>query len=155
MTEIGIQSLNRNFGGLEEKNEKILEFFKIQYKNKFDDTVNINNSFSVLDAIEKNVTDPNSRYLMLISDGNNGSDIVKYLLKKLNKKYIELIGSKYTSDTKSGKYTEEILNKVKYIMETDNVLILRDLDIIYPSLYDLFNQNFTVMGEKKICQNRL
>ena len=152
LTEIGIQSLNRNFGGLEEKNEKILEFFKIQYKNKFDDTVNINNSFSVLDAIEKNVTDPNSRYLMLISDGNNGSDIVKYLLKKLNKKYIELIGSKYTSDTKSGKYTEEILNKVKYIMETDNVLILRDLDIIYPSLYDLFNQNFTVMGEKKFAR---
>ena len=53
---------------------------------------------------------------------------------------------------KSGKYTEEILNKVKYIMETDNVLILRDLDIIYPSLYDLFNQNFTIMGEKKYAR---
>ena len=152
LTEVGINSLNRNFGGLEETNTKILEIFKTQYKNKFDETVNINKSFSVLDAIEKNVIDPNSRYLMLISDGNNGSDIVKYLLKKLNKKFIELVGSKYSADTKSGKYTEEILNKVKYIMETDNVLILRDLDIIYPSLYDLFNQNFTVMGEKKFAR---
>ena len=152
LTEIGIQSLHRNFGGLEDTDTKIFEFFKKQFKNKFDDTVNLNKSFSVLDAIEKNVTDPNSRYLMLISDGNNGSDIVKYLLKKLNKKYIELVGSKYSNDTKSGKYSEEILNKIKYIMETDNVLILRDLDIIYPSLYDLFNQNFTIMGEKKFAR---
>ena len=152
LTEIGVQSLNRNFGGLEESNKKILEIFKTQYNTRFDNNVNLDKSFSVLDAIEQNVTDPNSRYLMLISDGNNGSDIVKYLLKKLNKKYIELVGSKYAYDKKSGKYTEEILNKVKYIMETDNVLILRDLDIIYPSLYDLFNQNFTVMGEKKFAR---
>ena len=152
LTEVGIQSLNRNFGGLEETNTKIIEFFKEQYKNKFDETVNIYQRFSVLDAIEKNVNDPNSRYLMLISDGNNGSEIVKYLLKKLKKKYIELVGSKYTADMKSGKYIEEILNKVKYIMETDNILILRDLDIIYPSLYDLFNQNFSTMGEKKYAR---
>ena len=152
LTEVGIQSLNSNFGGIEETNTKILEFFKKQYQNKFDETVNINKSFSVLEAIEKNIMDPNSRYLMLVSDGNNGSEIVQYLLKKLKKKYIELVGSKYTADLKSGKYTEEILNKVKYIMETDNVLILRDLDIIYPSLYDLFNQNFTIMGEKKYAR---
>ena len=29
--------------------------------------------FSVLDAIKKNICDPNSRYLMLISEGNVGS----------------------------------------------------------------------------------
>ena len=44
------------------------------------------------------------------------------------------------------------MNKVKYIMETDNVLILRDLDMIYASLYDLFNQNFTCMGDKKFAR---
>ena len=101
LTEIGIQALNSNFGGLEESNTKILEFFKVQYKNKFDESVDINKSFSVLEAIEKNIMDPNSRYLMLVSDGNNGSEIVKYLLKKLNKKFIELVGSKYTADMKS------------------------------------------------------
>ena len=37
-------------------------------------------------------------------------------------------------------------------MGTDNVLILRDLDIIYPSLYDLFNQNFTIMGDKRFAR---
>ena len=53
LTEVGIQSLNRNFGGLEETNTKILESFKQQYKNNFDESVNIYKSFSVLDAIEK------------------------------------------------------------------------------------------------------
>ena len=37
-------------------------------------------------------------------------------------------------------------------METDNILILRELDIIYPSLFDLFNQNFTCMGDKKFAR---
>ena len=83
---------------------------------------------------------------MLISEGNDASDIVKYLLNSIGKTYIELVGSKYKKDLKTGIYSEEILNKIKYIMETDNILILRDLDMIYPSLYDLFNQNFTCMG---------
>ena len=89
---------------------------------------------------------------MLISEGNDARDIVKYLLNSENKGYIELIGSKYKSDLISGRYSEEILNKIKYIMETDNVLILKDLDMIYPSLYDLFNQNFIMMGEKKFAR---
>ena len=87
--------------------------------------------------------DENSRYLMLISEGNSASDIVKYLLNKINRKHIELIGSKYRADIKSGRYSEDILNKIKYIMETDDILLMQDLDMVYPSLYDLFNQNFT------------
>ena len=37
-------------------------------------------------------------------------------------------------------------------METDNVLILKNLDMIYPSLYDLFNQNFNYMGDKRYAR---
>ena len=152
LTEVGILCLNRNFGGLENSSSKIKEIFKKEYGHKYDEEVDLDGNFSVLDAIKKNILDPNSRYLMLISEGNDGSDIVKYLLSSIGKKYIELVGSKYKKDLKSGNYSEEVLNKVKYIMETDNVLILRDLDMIYPSLYDLFNQNFTLMGDKKFAR---
>ena len=152
LTEVGLLSLSRNFGGLENSNTKIIEIFKNLYKHKYDVNVEFSKGFSVLDAIKKNVMDSNSRYLMLISEGNDATDITKYLLETLKKKYIELVGSKYKADIKSGRYSEEILNKIKYIMETDNVLILRDLDMIYPSLYDLFNQNFTVMGDKKYAR---
>ena len=152
LTEVGILSLNRNFGGLENSNSIIKGMFKKEYGHKYDNTVNFDTNFSVFDAIKKNILDPNSRYLMLISEGNDGSDIIKYLLNSVNKKYIELVGSKYKTDIKSGKYSEEMLNKIKYIMETDNALILKDLDMIYASLYDLFNQNFTIMGDKKFAR---
>ena len=150
LTQVGNLSLDRNFGGLEESSTKIKEIFKSEFGHKY--VEDLNYKFSVLDAIKKNILDPNSRYLMLISEDNDGSDIIKYLLDSMKRKYIELIGSKYKADIKSGLYSEEILNKIKYIMETDNVLILRDLDMIYPSLYDLFNQNFTCMGEKKFAR---
>ena len=150
LTEVGILCLNRNFGGLEDSSSRIIEIFKKEYGHKFDEEVEVN--FSVLDAIKKNILDSNSRYLMLISEGNDGSDIIKYLLTSLNKKYIELVGSKYKKDIQSGRYSEEILNKIKYIMEAENILILRDLDMIYASLYDLFNQNFTCMGDKRFAR---
>ena len=150
LSEVGILCLNRNFGGLEDSSSKIIEIFKKEYGHKYDEDIDEN--FSVLDAIKKNILDSNSRYLMLISEGNDGSDIIKYLLDTLGKKYIELVGSKYKKDIKSGRYSEEILNKIKYIMENENILILRDLDMIYASLYDLFNQNFTCMGDKKFAR---
>ena len=150
LTEIGLLSLSRNFGGLENSDAIVRDIFKKLYADKFDENVEISKGFSVLEAIKKNVSDRNSRYLMLISEGSDASDITKFLLESLGKKYIELVGTKYTKDL--GRYSEEILNKIKYIMETDNVLILRNLDMIYPSLYDLFNQNFTIMGDKRYAR---
>ena len=152
LTEIGILCLDRNFGGLENSSNKIKEIFKNEYGHKYDENIEINKNFSVLEAIQKNISDSNSRYLMLISEGNDASDIAKYLLNSIGKVYIELVGSKYKKDLKAGIYSEEILNKIKYIMESDNILILRDLDMIYPSLYDLFNQNFTCLGEKRFAR---
>ena len=152
LTEVAILCLNRNFGGLEDSSSKIKKIFKKEYGHKFDEDIDIEGNFSVLDAITKNILDSNSRYLMLISEGNDGNDIIKYLLDSCGKKYIELVGSKYKIDIKSNRYSEEILNKIKYIMEIDNVLILKDLNMIYASLYDLFNQNFTCMGNKRFAR---
>ena len=152
LTEVGIHALDRNFSGLEDSNIKIKEIFKNLYKPNYEIRAELEKPLSVLEIIEKNISELNSRYLMLISEGNDSRDIVKYLFNSKNKRFIELIGSKYPNDIKSGLYSEEILNKIKYIMETDNILILKDLDMIYPSLYDLFNQNFIIMGEKKFAR---
>ena len=152
LTEIAVLTLNRNFGGLEDSSSKINVIFKELYGHRYDVNVDFTKGFSVLNAIKKNIIDSNSRYLMLISEGNDASDILKYVLNSLNKNYIELVGSKYKSDIRSGRYSEEILNKIKYIMEAPNILILKDLDVVYPSLYDLFNQNFTNCGDKKFAR---
>ena len=152
LTDIGLTCLERNFGGLEDSTKIIMDIFKNKFEYKYDDSYYIKNKKTIVDIVKKNILDPNGRYLMLISEGNDASNIIKYVLKSMKKNYIELVGSRYKNDIKSGRYSEEILNKIKYIMETDNILILRDLDIIYPSLFDLFNQNFTCMGDKKFAR---
>ena len=152
LTEVGLYSLEQNFSGLEDSSSKIKDIFKEKYKYNYDPSVENDKPFSVLDAIKRNISDPDTRYLMLISEGNDGRDIVKHLLNSENKKYYEIIGSKYKSDIISGRYSEEILNNIRYIMETDSVLILKDLDMIYASLYDLFNQNFTLMCGKRFAR---
>ena len=35
-------------------------------------------------------------------------------------------------------------------METDNIIILKDLESLYPSLYELFNQSFEYLPGKKL-----
>ena len=150
LTEIGTQALIRNFSGLEESNLKILEIYKYINKNNFDNSFNINKSFSVLNAIEKNITEPNTRCLMLITEGNDEIDIVKYFIKKLNKKYIELIGN--PNDVNYEKYIENILTKIKFIIKTDSILILKNLDVLYPYLSNLFKKNYFINGEKKFTK---
>ena len=151
LNEIGNLSLERNFGGLENSINIIKNIFNKEFGNKLNEN-NEENKLNVLDVIKQNILHQNSRYLMLISDGNDASEILKTFLKSSKKKYIELIGSKYKTDVNSGSYAEEVLNKIKYIMGTDNILILQDLEMIYPSLYDLFNQNFTYMGNKQFAK---
>ena len=94
-------NLKRNFGGLEKSKKIIKDIFKKVYGYKYDESVENTYNFSVIDAIKKNITDLNSRYLILIYDGNDGRDIIKYILKSLKKNYFELVGSKYKIDIKS------------------------------------------------------
>ena len=152
LTEIGIKCLEINFGGLENSAKKIKELFKKECGHHFYLNYKIENNFSIVDIIKSNIIDSTRRYLMLISDGNDASDIIKYILNSIKKEYIEIVGSKYKNDLKYGRYSEEILNKIKYIMSANNILILRDLDMVYASLYDIFNQNFTSMGDKKFAR---
>ena len=37
-------------------------------------------------------------------------------------------------------------------MEENKILLLTDLEPVYPALYDLFNQNFTVVSEKNYAR---
>ena len=83
------------------------------------------------------------------------STIIKYLenvLYSQRKNYIFLTGSQFQKDKKAaekgGGYSEDLLNKIQYQMSKDSVLILKNLEVIYPSLYELFNQNYIKIGNK-------
>ena len=149
LAEIAISCLNMNFGGLDYSAIKIKQIFEREFRQDFDKSFDTNNNFLIVNEIKKNLLDSERRYMMLISESNEGSFIIKYILDSINKKYIELVGSKFKNDLKSGIYIEEILNKIKDIMEKDYILLLKDLDIIYPSLYELFKQNFKIINNKR------
>ena len=139
LTKIGIMSLTRNFGGLSSSLENIKSKFQKLYTNYNEDE---SYTYNILECIKDNLNDYNSRFLMLVAN----STIIKYLenvLDSQGKDYVFLTGSQFTSDKKAaekgGGYSEDLLNKIQYLMSKDNVLILKNLEVIYPSLYELFN----------------
>ena len=151
---IGINCLERNFGGLEfDKGKKTsLEIIKEIYKDKYED-IPITKKYDILQKIKENINDPESRYLLLISK----SSVSYYLLMSIlnnesANKSCFYIGSRFKQDQLSEEYTLKILNKVQLQMEQNKVLLLSDLEPVYPSLYDLFNQNFYVVSDKNYAR---
>ena len=55
-------------------------------------------------------------------------------------------------DMNKEKYNEKLLNKIQLSLENGDVLVLKNMENIYPSLYNLFNQNFTMLGGKKFAR---
>ena len=152
---IGINCLERNFGGLEfvEEKKTSLEIIKTKFKQIYEE-VPIAKEYDVLQQIKENINDPESRYLLLISKSSVSYYLLMSILddESVNRNSSFYIGSRFKQDLNSEEYTLKILNKVQLQMEQNKVLLLSDLESVYPSLYDLFNQNFTVVSEKNYAR---
>ena len=151
--EIGIKSLFRNFDGLKEpinsfeKIKKIFDELYIENAKNYN-----NNSFNVFDCLKDNIKDNNSRYLLIIMESSMSLHLLNYIMQKLKKKYIFYSGSQLKEDINQKKYNEKLLNKIQLSLENGDVLVLKNMENIYPSLYNLFNQNFTMLGGKKFAR---
>ena len=121
-------------------------------KNKLSQ-MNVSNLFEQikeLNSLRKFIIEENNKYLMIVSEGNQGNDIVKYFLEKTNIKYFELIPSQFYEDLKNEKYYEEVLDYIKNIIKNDNILILKDFD---KSFYDIFTQKYTMIDNTKYLES--
>ena len=92
--------------------------------------------------------DQNSRFLLLVSKNSTSQNLIQQIIKKEQKLNSTYIGSPFKGD-KNESYTEEVLYKIQTEMKNETILILKSLEIIYPSLYDLFNQNFSEFNGNK------
>ena len=154
LNRIGINSIERNFGGLQFKDpdkSTSLEVIKKDYNKMYPNSV-YRGYYDVLERISENILDINSRYLLVTSKSSVSIFLLSSIVSKLNKDSSFYIGSQFKKDLQSEEYILKILNKIQLHMEQGKVLILNNLESVYPALYDLFNQNFTKVSEKNYAR---
>ena len=125
--------------------EKIKEIYKTFYVNCI-----VNKKYDVIKCIKENRKDSKSRYLLLISKSTVSFHLLSYILGE--NKYNFFIGSRFSQDLKSEDYQFKMINKIQIFMELGETIILKDLEPVYPALYDVFNQNFTKTGERNYAR---
>ncbi|XP_028413383.1 uncharacterized protein LOC114536257 [Dendronephthya gigantea] len=139
-------ALQRNFGGIPVESSKIQEIFmdKFLVGEKY---VRI----PVATLIQENLDDLKARHLMLITNGDSAIGILKQNFSQSEKETITIFGSRFEEDM-SDDYNYRMLSRIILCMERECILILRDLECIYGSLYDMLNQNYSVVGKRKNCR---
>ena len=143
------RALQRNFGGLPSEVNNFQSLF--QERIQVQELVDQNYQFAVTDLICDNLSDKRARHLMIITNGDSAIGILDQTLQDLDKEKITIFGSRFEEDL-SEEYNYRMLSRIILCMERDCVLILRDLESIYGSLYDMLNQNYTVVGGKRNCR---
>jgi len=136
------ESIERNFGGLSYS----IKIFK-QILKKYIPNLNESNKYDVMECIVSNIKDSKSRYLLIETKSSISHFLISFLLEKIGKNYVFYYGSHFKDDLSKDYYSAKMLNKIQVTMSQDNVMILKNLTRLYPSLYDLFNQNFRKVGE--------
>jgi len=136
------RGLRRNFGGLAVDMNDIVKLF-VKVPKHF--------QWNIEDIVIDNIQDKLARHLMIITNGDSGLGILNKTLQSLARKLVVIFGSKFEED-QTEDYSYRILNRIILCMESGSILVLKDLDSIYGSLYDMLNQNYTEVGHKKNCR---
>ncbi|XP_022802189.1 uncharacterized protein LOC111339738 isoform X1 [Stylophora pistillata] len=143
------RALQRNFGGLPADSYRIQHLFLKHFQSK--KVMEEIQCFPVTELICDNLHDRFARHMMIITNGDSAIGILDQTLGKLKREKVTIFGSRFVED-QSEEYNYNILSRIILCMERNCVLILRDLESIYGSLYDMLNQNYTVVGQKKNCR---
>ena len=151
LIESAIDSIERNFSGIQFSDKTSLEIFKDLFNKIY--PCPTKKEYDVLKRIKENIVDLESRYLLVFTKSSISTFLLSSILSDMEKPYSFYIGSQFEKDLNKEEYALKVLNKIQYHMEKGNILILNNLESVYPNLYDLFNQNFTVLSNK--CYARL
>ena len=138
-------ALERNFGGLP---NSVLHIKELCNKKLPDLGLKPTSEYKVLDCLEDSLIDNDSRYSLIIAKSALSPIIVTNILTRMKKDYVFLSGSQFEGDLLSEEYSLNVLNQITSYMNEPKVLILQHMEGLYPSLYDLFNQNFLEMDKR-------
>ena len=155
LEQIAMESIERNFGGIKLNSNKTklssIKKFKQIFQNHQNNFIEDPDKYDIFSCIKKNLEGDNNRYLLLITNKTKNETLIEFILKKLKKEYIFIQGSKLKEDQNEDYVLDKTWSIISY-MEKGQMIILKDLEIIYPKFYDLFNQNFQKFGESKYAR---
>ena len=156
LENIAMESIERNFGGFELDREdntiwmSTKKFKQIFSKNQNNYVENID-KYDIFSCIKNNLENDNNRYLLLITRKTKNDTLIEFILKKLNKEYRFIQGSKLKEDQNENYVLEKAWSIISS-MENGEIIILKDMEIIYPKFYDLFNQNLQKYGNSQYAR---
>ena len=154
-------SLCRNFGGIPGNIEKVLTQYNntVREHNEYTDLQITDFTYNTIKLIRENIQEITNqfdyipRYLLLFTDHNpNTVYLLNHYLNAELSSYKVIIGSKYKRDIEKEEYIFKVLNEIILNMEKGTCIVLKDLNYVYGALYDLFNQNFSIIGNRKNCR---
>ena len=92
---IAMESIERNFGGLESESK----IFKQKYYEKINKNEDLFiDKCDIFSCIKNNLDEEDNRYLLLITERTKNDTLIEYILKNLNKTYRFIQGSKLKED---------------------------------------------------------
>lgn len=84
------------------------------------------------------------------------ADVASFILDRQFRESIQdrrtIVGSNLEHDLNKEQYGFRSLSDIILYLEKGISIILKDMEHIYSSLYDLFNQNFAIFGDKRYCR---
>ena len=147
-------AIESNYNGIIRYGKNSSEIVKEQFKELYPEfNYTGKEDFGIVECIKNNLEDKDSRFLLLIMKSNLSHYLILNILTKLNKdKIFYYLGSLFEDDIYNEAYCAKTINKIKYYLEHDLILILKNLSTTYASLYDLFNQRFTYIKNQKYAE---
>ena len=103
----------------------------------------------IKECVFENIDCKNSRNLLIIyEDSSLCNYIIKYILEEKNRKYEFYLGSLFKNDISDETQISLTISEIGINLKEGKVIIFQNLDSIYPSLYDLFNQSYAEKNGK-------
>ena len=160
LAKIGIKNISKNFGGLPEVINIIKNIF-IKNFTKIFPNLDLNDipSYNPILLIEENLCKSfnNSRYLMLLNNFGSNDFLIKSILKNIGiDKFDILKGSPLFNDLTDEEgilYKKTFMKNFEELSRKNNIIIMKNLENIYPSLFNLFDKNFIKLKDKNTYSN--
>ena len=156
LEKIAMESIEMNFGGIElykEENNPLpsIKTFKEMFSKEQNNYVEDINKYDLFFCIKNNLEKGNNRYLLLITNKTKNEALIEFILNQLQKKYRFIQGSKFENDQIEDYISEKTMQIISS-MEKGELIILKDLENLYPKLYDLFDQNFVKISNAQYAK---